>query len=599
MDWIYPLILAVAGLIVVATLTSVLSFRFGAPLLLVFLGIGLLAGEDGLGLRFNDPNVAYLLGSLALAVILFDSGFSTRLPVLRRAAAPAVVLATVGVLLTTFLVGAAAHVILDLPWTYALLLGALISSTDAAAVFFLLRVGGVKINRRVGSILEVESGSNDPMAIFLTIFFIELVLAGGASGNLGALLATAFALQMGLGLLIGIAGGYLLVAVVNRLPLEEALYPIAVMAGAVSLFALTGLLGGSGFLAAYVAGVVAGNRKLQGATHLRRQQEGLTWLAQISMFLLLGLLATPSEFPALALPALALGLFLILVARPLAVGLCLLPFRYHWKTTTFISWVGLRGAVSILLAILPLVAGVEGGAMFFNIVFMMVLVSLLVQGWTIRPLARRLGLVVPPELGPVERVQLELPGSPRHELTVYHVIEDSPVLRGARLPRWARPSLVVRDGRSVRYQQARALTPGDYVYIFIVPEHVRLLDRLFASPRMVGRDDPEFFGELPLHPGGKLALLQDVYGIVGKAADPEMTIGEHLMQELHGQPVAGDRVHFGTAELIVREVGDTGEVTQVGLALLRGHGSADASGVSGQGVWKTLHSWLFGWRSHD
>jgi potassium/hydrogen antiporter len=177
-------------------------------------------------------------------------------------------------LLTTFLVGAAAQVILDLPWTYALLLGALISSTDAAAVFFLLRVGGVKINRRVRSILEVESGSNDPMAIFLTIFFIELVLSGGASGNLGALLATAFALQMGLGLFIGIAGGYLLVAVVNRLPLDEALYPIAVMAGAVSLFALTGALGGSGFLAAYVAGVVAGNRKLQGATHLRRQQEG-------------------------------------------------------------------------------------------------------------------------------------------------------------------------------------------------------------------------------------------------------------------------------------------------------------------------------------
>ena len=178
MDWIYPLILAGAGLILVATLTSVLSLRFGAPLLLVFLGVGLLAGEDGLGLRFDDPNVAYLLGSLALAVILFDAGFGTRLPVLRRAAAPAFVLATVGVLLTTFLVGAAAHVILDLPWTYALLLGALISSTDAAAVFFLLRVGGVKINRRVGSILQVESGSNDPMAIFLTIFFIEMILSG-------------------------------------------------------------------------------------------------------------------------------------------------------------------------------------------------------------------------------------------------------------------------------------------------------------------------------------------------------------------------------------------------------------------------------------
>ncbi|WP_017926790.1 potassium/proton antiporter [Thioalkalivibrio sp. HL-Eb18] len=588
MDWIFPLIFIGAGLIVVSVLTSVLSFRLGAPLLLVFLGIGLLAGEDGLGLEFDDPNTAFLIGSLALAVILFDSGFGTRLRTLRRAAGPAIVLATVGVALTTLLLGVAAHWLLDLPWAYALLLGALISSTDAAAVFFLLRVGGVKINRRVRSILEVESGSNDPMAIFLTVVFIEWILSGTTVGGLATLFATEFLWQMGLGLLLGVVGGYLLVELVNRLPLEEGLYPIAVMAGAVTLFALAGWLGGSGFLAAYVAGIVAGNRKLRGAAKLHRQQQGLTWLAQISMFLILGLLATPSEFPSLALPALALGLVLILVARPLAVWLCLLPFRQDWRSTAFVSWVGLRGAVSILLAILPMVAGIEGGELFFNIVFMMVLVSLLVQGWTIRPVAERLGLVVPPEIGPVERVQLELPGSPRHELAVYRVIEDSPVLRGARLPRWARPSLVVREGRSVRYQQAGHLTPGDYVYIFVVPEHVPLLDRLFASPRIPGHEDPEFFGELPLHPEKRLAELCEIYGVSCDAVDQQLTIGAYLEQELPGDPIVGDRVSFGAADLIVREVDDLGRVTQAGLAFMRHGAGGDGLTLPWYGWWRAL-----------
>ncbi|WP_019569790.1 potassium/proton antiporter [Thioalkalivibrio sp. ALE11] len=588
MDWVFPLILIGAGLLVFAVLTSVLSFRLGAPLLLVFLAVGLMAGEDGLGLKFDDPNAAFLIGSLALAVILFDSGFNTRLRTLRRAAAPAFVLATIGVALTTVVLGAAAHWLLDLPWAYALLLGALISSTDAAAVFFLLRVGGVQINRRVRSILEVESGSNDPMAIFLTVVFIEWILSGTTAGGLATLFATEFLWQMGLGLALGVAGGYLLVEIVNRMPLEEALFPIAVMAGAVSLFALTGWMGGSGFLAAYVAGIVAGNRQLHGASRLRRQQEGLTWLAQISMFLTLGLLATPSEFPSLALPALALGLFLILVARPVAVWLCLLPFRQDWRTTAFVSWVGLRGAVSILLAILPLVAGIEGGEMFFNIVFMMVLVSLLVQGWTIRPVARWLGLVVPPKLGPVERVQLELPGSPRHELAVYRVIEDSPVLRGARLPRWARPSLVVRDGRSIRYQQARHLVPGDYVYIFVVPEYVSLLDRLFASPRIPGKDDAEFFGELPLNPEKPLAALCAMYGVSCDVDDPELSIGAFLERELGGQPIAGDRVSFGAADLIVREVGEDGRVAQAGLAFMRRGAGGDGLTLPWHGWWRAL-----------
>lgn len=566
MDWIYPVILVGAGLIVVSVLTSALAFRFGAPLLLIFLCIGLIAGEDGLGLMFDDANVAYFLGSLALAVILFDSGFGTRTQTLKRAAAPAIVLATVGVLLTTLLVGVAARFLFGLPWLHALLMGAIVSSTDAAAVFFLLRTGGIKIYKRVRSILEVESGSNDPMAIFLTILLIELILADGSS-NIATSFLTGFGLQMGLGLVIGLGAGYLIVAVVNRIHLEEALYPIVVMAAALCVFALTGKLGGSGFLAVYVAGIVAGNSAIKGESALRRYQQGMTWLAQIVMFLVLGLFVTPSEFGPVLLPAVALGLFLIFVGRPLAVWLCLLPFGFDRQTVTFSCWVGLRGAVSILLGILPIVLGVEGADLFLNAAFIMVLTSLLVQGWTIKPAARWLNLIVPSQAGPVERIELELPGNPRHEFLIYRVMDDSPLIAGKHLPRWARPSLVVRDGRSFAFERVGHLLPGDYVYLFAPPEYVALLDQLFAKPQGPSKDDKAFFGEFKVKPESRLADLQRSYDLPLREGQPEeQTIAEYIAAELGSSPVVGDRVPLGPLDLVVRAVYQGATITEVGLA---------------------------------
>ncbi|MBL8445275.1 MAG: potassium/proton antiporter [Zoogloeaceae bacterium] len=566
MDWIYPVILVGAGLIVVSVLTSALAFRFGAPLLLIFLCIGLIAGEDGLGLMFDDANIAYFLGSLALAVILFDSGFGTRTQTLKRAAAPAIVLATVGVLLTTLLVGVVARYLFDLPWLYALLIGAIVSSTDAAAVFFLLRTGGIKIYKRVRSILEVESGSNDPMAIFLTILLIELILADGRS-NIATSFLTGFGMQMGLGLVIGLGAGYLIVVVVNRIHLEEALYPIVVMASALCVFALTGEFGGSGFLAVYVAGIVAGNSAIKGESALRRYQQGMTWLAQIVMFLVLGLFVTPSEFGPVLLPAVALGLFLIFVGRPLAVWLCLLPFGFDRQTVTFSCWVGLRGAVSILLGILPIVLGVEGADLFLNTAFIMVLTSLLVQGWTIKPAARWLNLIVPSQAGPVERIELELPGNPRHEFLIYRVIDDSPLIAGRHLPRWARPSLVVRDGRSFAFERVGHLMPGDYVYLFAPPEYVALLDQLFAKPQGPSKDDKAFFGEFKVKPESRLADLQRSYDLPVREGQPEeQTIAEYIAAELGSSPVVGDRVPLGPLDLVVRAVYQGTAITEIGLA---------------------------------
>ncbi len=567
-DWIYPLLLVGAALIVVSVFTSLVAFRFGAPLLLLFLGIGLGAGSDGLGIEFSDVNTAYFVGSLALAVILFDSGFGTSLKSFRQAAAPSIVLATVGVLLTTAIVGMAARLMFGFGWAEGLLMGAIVSSTDAAAVFFLLRVGGITIRDKVRSTLEVESGSNDPMAIFLTIMFVELLASGSGITGFTHEFVVGFGLQMGLGVTLGIAGGAAIVFIINRVELEGALYPIIVLGMAVLLFAFTGLLGGSGALAAYVAGLVAGNRRVRARATLVRFQDGMTWLAQIVMFLILGLLASPSQFGEVALPAVALALFLMFVARPVAVWLCLLAFQYQRDEIAFISWVGLRGAVSILLAILPLIALLENGAVLFNTAFIIVLTSLLVQGWTIRPMAQWLGLIVPPRIGPVERVGLELPGSAHHELIVYHVVEGSPVAEGERLPRWARPSLIVRDGQSMRFQYAGRIKAGDYVYMFIAPRYTRLLDRLFASPTKVEADDKDFFGEFRINPRRPLVALKDAYDAqIGPNVSLEKTIGDYMRERLGGTAEIGDRVAIGALELIVREVDIEGEVSEAGLAI--------------------------------
>lgn len=546
--------------------TSLAAFRFGAPLLLVFLFVGLVAGEDGLGLQFDDAGSAYFVGSLALAIILFDSGFGTPIRSFRQSAGPAITLATVGVILTAALVGLAAHFLLGLGLLQSLLLGAIVGSTDAAAVFFLLRIGRITVRERVRSTLEVESGSNDPMAIFLTLLLVEMIAAGATYPDAGAIVG--FAQQMGLGLALGLGGGLLIATIVNRIDLEGALYPIVVLGAACFLFAFTGILGGSGFLAVYVAGLVAGNRRLRGADGLRRFLGGMTWLAQIVMFVLLGLYATPSEFLAAAPGALLIALVLILVARPIAVWLCLLPFDFRYQEQVFVGWVGLRGAVSILLAILPVIAGLPNGQLYFNTVFIVVLVSLIVQGWTIRPMARWLRLIVPPTVGPLDRVELELPGTAHHELVVYKVAEGSPVTRGARLPRWSRPSLIIRDGQSMKYQQVRQLQPGDNVYVFTAPRFVRLLDRLFAGPAALAPDDRDFFGVFDVDPSQSAHTLAAMYGAELPADVLDASIAEFIASRVGGRAEIGDRVVIGKVELVVREVDDHGKTVAAGLAIV-------------------------------
>jgi cell volume regulation protein A len=566
---IYLATLIGTALVLAAAFSSLIAYRFGAPLLLLFLCIGLVTGIDGLGIAFDNAPVAYFVASLALAVILFDSGFGTPLTALRQAAAPAVTLATVGVLVTAGVFSVAAHFLTGLSWLESFLLGTAVASTDAAAVFFLLRVGNVSLRDRVRSTLEIESGSNDPIAIFLTIVLVEVIVLGGSPEAEGLLveIAGGFFMQMGIGALSGSLGGMLIARLVERLDLDRGLMPIFAISLSLLLFGAAGALGGSGFLAVYLAGIVAGNARLRSAANLKRFQDGMTWLAQIIMFLVLGLFATPSQFPTILVPAVLLGLFLILVARPIAVWLSLIPFRFSRAETAFVSWVGLRGAVSILLALTPIIGGLENGRLIFNTAFIIVLVSLVVQGWTVGPLARRLALIVPPRIGPLDKVELELPGAAHHELLAYRVAAGSPVERGGRLPRWARPSLVIRDGRSMTYQFAGRLVADDHVYIFVPDRYPRLLDRLFASRAELSEDDEEFFGAFAVDPARPASDLEAAYAPGLTEEEARMTIGELMRERLGGRAEYADRVAFGPIELIVRDVSEDGRITAVGLSV--------------------------------
>ncbi|BCU07065.1 potassium/proton antiporter [Allochromatium tepidum] len=567
------IILLGSAVVFVSVLASVVTARVGAPLLLVFLVMGMLFGEDGPGgISFHDVQLAHLLGNLALAVILFDGGLATCYKDFRVGLLPALGLATLGVLITTAITGLFAVWWLEFGWLEGLLLGAIVGSTDAAAVFSLLRSNGIELKQRVGATLEIESGSNDPMAIFLTIALIELLLSD--QGNPGLVLLTEFVRQMGLGALFGLAGGFVLVRLVNRLKMSAGLYPLAIMAGGLCLFGVTATLDGSGFLAIYLAGIVIGNRPLEARLEIKRFHDGLARLAQIGMFLMLGLLVTPSDLLSVAPEALLFALVLILVARPLAVWLCLLPFRFPWREQVFIGWVGLRGAVPIILALFPLLAGLTLAPVIFNIVFFVVLVSLLIQGWTVIGLARRLGLEVPPSTHRVQRVELDIPGQQELEFVGYRLAENAPIVAEAsaaqaRLPSGSRLVAVLRDGRLLDQCGPVTVRAGDHVYLLADPGDLAELDRLFvAAPETERLSERAFFGEFVLAGTARLADLCAFYGLKVPSEDGQRTLDELIRRELNAHPVVGDRLQLGTVELVVRAV-DADRVIQVGLKLPR------------------------------
>lgn len=563
-NWI---LLAGALLVLIGIGSSLLARRFGAPLLLVFLLIGMLLGEDGPGgLAFDNFSLTYLLGSLALAVILFDGGLRTQAARMAGAVAPASMLATLGVLLTAGLVALASMPLLGLGPLQALLLGSIIASTDAAAVFFLLRANGLHLHRRVGSTLEIESGSNDPAAVFLTLMLTALLASEGATNATQLLLQLLQAVVVGA--LAGALGGRAIAFGLNRLDLPSGLHPVLTVASAVAVFALAGAAGGSGFLAVYLAGLVVGNRPVRAYANVLSVQDAATWLAQALMFLMLGLLVTPSKLLPVLLPALGVAAFLMLVARPLATLICLAPFGFRPREVLFISWVGLRGAVGVFLASVPMLVGLPNADLYFNVAFVVVLASLLIQGWTIAPAAHWLRVALPRRDAPSRRVELDLPGQLDYEMVGYRVAADSAVLREVRLPSWARPALVVRDGDVLTPEQAGTLAAEDFAYFLAPPGRVARLDWLFVEGSEAAEAENEMFGSFSLAGDVPLADLAEFYGLNIPERMGGTTAAELFASRYDGAPQVGDRIAIGQAVLVVREMGDE-QVSRVGLKFAR------------------------------
>ncbi len=553
-----------AVLVLAGILSSLVAMRFGAPLLLVFLVLGMLAGESGpIGVRFNDVQLAYLVGSIALALILFDGGLRTRFATFRSVIAPALTLATLGVMLTAAITAPVVVWLMGLGWKQALLVGAVAASTDAAAVMFLLRARGLRLRQRVAATLEIESGTNDPFAIFLTLVLVQLLATGDRPWPEIAMDLAGQGLG---GAAIGLIGGRLTVLALNRLALPQGLHAPFVTTMALGLFGLAQVVHASGFLAVYLAGLIVGNRPTRAHGPLVVFLDAITWLAQIVMFVLLGLLASPQQLVRYAQPALIVAATLMLLARPLSVFLCLTPFQFSWRERAFISWVGLRGAVGIFLASIPLLVGLPGAPFYFNIAFVVVLVSLLVQGWTLAPAARLLRVALPRAEPPPRRVELDLPGQLEQELVGYHVQANNPYLRRRIVPPWAKLMLVVRDEAVFTASEAGAIRQGDHVYFLAPPQKAQALDRFFVEMPPPLAPDPRLLGDFFVGGDVMVGALAEIYGVEIPAEERGITLSDYFADNLGHPPEIGDALPVGPIMLIANKVTD-GVVTVVGLRL--------------------------------
>jgi len=549
------IILLAAVLILLGIISSQLSARLGLPVLVLFLLVGMLAGEDGPGgIFFDNAEAAHSLGTLALALILFDGGLQTPFKAIKQVWRPASTLATLGVLVTGAVTGFAAAYILDIPLLQGLLLGAIVGSTDAAAVFALLRNAGIHLDKKLKATLEIESASNDPMAIFLTVGLLEILVNGMQPGT-GLLMM--FLSQMGLGAVVGLGVGWLSVRLINRIQLvATGLYPVLVAACGLLSFGITANIGGSGFLAVFITGVVIGNSRFVSQRSTFLFHDGLAWLSQITMFVVLGLLITPTSLLDVWFEGLMIALVLIFIARPLAVVPVLAIFGFNMREITLVSWVGLRGSVPIILAIFPLIFGLANAALIFNVVFFVVLISATLQGSTLSWMARKLKLTLPPPATPAATLEITALGDVDADIVEYTLGTTSRSV-GRRLSQLALPdsavmAMISRNSKVIAPRGSTLLQAHDQLFIVLKPNTREFVDCVFSGT--VDEEKHELSNqELTVKGSTTVADIVHSYDIA-IAGKPEDTLEQVIRSALKTAPKIDDCVEFGNVQLWVRDM---------------------------------------------